>query len=177
MIRIIMIMAALMGVSLPAFAQDRYEGVTMIRGTVVSVGRVDPTERIDTGFFIDANYTSVAVNAGIGTKKFGESPLRPGSSDDSLSEANDERVNNAYVGVGFGRFAQIQYGHGNHGGLLRFRSDFNYRDVVSFFTQKHVRKNRMTLGDRLTFTLAVEQYQESDEEIFDNATWGIGLLF
>ena len=35
----------------------------------------------------------------------------------------------------------------------------------------------MTLGDRITFTIAVEQYQDSDEEIFDNATWGVGLLF
>ena len=35
----------------------------------------------------------------------------------------------------------------------------------------------LTLGDRLTFTIAIEQYLEDEEEIFDNATWGIGLLF
>ena len=42
-------------------AEDRYSGVTLMRGTVVSVGRVDPTENIGTGFFVDANYTSVAL--------------------------------------------------------------------------------------------------------------------
>ncbi len=31
-------------------AEDRYSGVTLMRGTVVSVGRVDPTENIGTGF-------------------------------------------------------------------------------------------------------------------------------
>ena len=38
-----------------AYAEDRYSGVTLIRGTVFSVGRVDPTENVDTGFFVDAN--------------------------------------------------------------------------------------------------------------------------
>lgn len=160
-----------------AHAEDRYSGVTLIRGTVFSVGRVDPTEKIDTGFFVDANYSSVAINAGIGSKKFGDSPLRSDQRTDDLSEADGERVNNAYAGIGFGRIVQIQYGYGNQGDLLRFRSDFNYRSVVDFFTGKRTPKDRMTLGDRITFTIAVEQYQGSDEEIFDNATWGIGLLF
>lgn len=160
-----------------AHAEDRYSGVTLIRGTVVSVGRVDPTENVDTGFFVDANYSSVAINAGIGSKKFGDSPLRSDQREDDLSEADGERVNNAYAGIGFGRIVQIQYGYGNHGDLLRFRSDFNYRSVVDFFTGKRTPKDRMTLGDRITFTIAVEQYQDSDEEIFDNATWGVGLLF
>ena len=79
--------------------------------------------------------------------------------------------------MGFGRIIQVQYGYGSEGDLLRYRSDFNYRSVIDFFTGKRTPKDRMTLGDRITFTIAVEQYQDSDEEIFDNATWGVGLLF
>ena len=158
-------------------AEDRYSGVTLMRGTVVSVGRVDPTENIGTGFFVDANYTSVALNVGVGTKKFGDSPIRRDSGDDDLSAADGERVNNAYAGVGFGRIIQVQYGYGSEGDLLRYRSDFNYRSVIDFFTGKRTPKDRLTLGDRLTFTIAVEQYLDDEDEIFDNATWGIGLLF
>lgn len=174
--KIIMMTAALTLLSSAAQAEDRYDGVSMIRGTVFSVGRVDPTEDIDTGFFVDANYSSVALNGGISTKKFGDSPLRPDSRDD-FSEADGERVNNAYFGIGFGRIVQVQYGYGNHGDLVRFRSDFNFRSVMDFLSGSKTPKDRMTLGDRITFTIAAEQYQDSDEEIFDNATWGIGLLF
>ncbi|MZR62547.1 hypothetical protein [Alcanivorax sp. DP30] len=159
-----------------AQAEDLYKGVNLIRGTVVSVGRVDPTEDIDTGFFVDANYSSVALNGGVSTKKFGDSPLRADSRDD-FSEADGERVNNAYFGIGFSRIIQIQYGYGNHGDLIRFRSDFNFRSVMDFLSGTHTPKDRLTLGDRITFTIAAEQYQDSEEEIFDNATWGIGLLF
>lgn len=157
-------------------ADDLYSGVNLIRGTVISAGRVDPTEDIDTGFFVDANYSSVALNGGVSTKKFGESPLRPDNRD-NFSEANEERVNNAYFGIGFSRIIQIQYGYGNHGDLIRFRSDFNFRSVMDFLSGTHTPKDRLTLGDRITFTIAAEQYQDSEEEIFDNATWGIGLLF
>ncbi|ERP90291.1 hypothetical protein Q670_01545 [Alcanivorax sp. P2S70] len=170
------LLVALLVLPLTAIAEDRYSGVTLIRGTVFSVGRVDPTEKIDTGFFVDANYSSVAINGGVATKKFGDSPLRSEKVDE-FSEADGERVNNVYLGTGFGRIAQIQYGHGNHDGLIRFRSDFNYRSIVDFFTGKRTPKDRLTLGDRLTFTIAIEQYLEDEEEIFDNATWGIGLLF
>ncbi|MCG8392772.1 MAG: hypothetical protein MI745_06785 [Pseudomonadales bacterium] len=175
--RIISVTALLLLGSAGVQADDKYSGVDLIRGTVFSVGRVDPTEDIDTGFFVDANYTSVALNGGVSTKKFGESPLRVEKRDDDLSEANEERVNNVYAGIGFGRIVQIQYGYGNHGDLLRFRSDFNFRSVMDFLSGRRTPKDRMTLGDRITFTVAVEQYQDSEEEIFDNATWGIGLLF
>ena len=49
--------------------------------------------------------------------------------------------------------------------------------MIDFFTGKRTPKDRLTLGDRLTFTIAVEQYLDDEDEIFDNATWGIGLLF
>ncbi|MDX1804425.1 MAG: hypothetical protein R3292_10100 [Alcanivorax sp.] len=170
----------LLGASMAANAQSSdglYSGVTLIRGTVISAGRVDPTEDIDTGFFVDANYSSVAVNVGIATKKFGESPLRPSQRSDAQSEANKERVNNVYAGIGFSRIVQVQYGYGNHGDLLRFRSDFNFRSIVDFLTRHKTRKDRLTLGDRLTFTIAAEKYLDSNEDIFNNTTWGIGLLF
>ena len=57
--KIIMMTAALTLLSSAVQAEDRYDGVSLIRGTVFSVGRVDPTEDIDTGFFVDANYSSV----------------------------------------------------------------------------------------------------------------------
>jgi hypothetical protein len=44
-------------------------------------------------------------------------------------------------------------------------------------TQHHTPKSRLTLGDRLTFTFAVERYLNGNHDIFDNATWGVGLLF
>ncbi|MCK0153563.1 hypothetical protein MWU49_07610 [Alcanivorax sp. S6407] len=157
-------------------AEDRYSGVNFIRGTVVSVGRVDPTEDIDTGFFVDANYSSVALNGGVATKKFGDSPLRPDSRD-NFSEADGERVNNGYLGIGFSRLIQVQYGYGNHGDLMRYRSDFNFRSVMDFLSGTRTPKDRLTIGDRITFTIAIEQYLDDEEEIFDNATWGIGLLF
>lgn len=169
----------------PLFAQspqyrdkkDVYEGVHLIRGTVISAYRVDPSEDIDTGFGLDVNYSSVALNGGVATKKFGDHPFRSGSQNDPEDEAADERVNNAYLGVGFSRIIQLQYGHGNHGGLTRLRSDFNFRSVVNFLTQTTTPKSRLTLADRITFTAAIEDYHDSDEEIFDNFTWGVGLLF
>lgn len=174
--RALLALVTLAGAGL-AQAQEHYSGVDMIRGTVVSVGRVDPTENIDTGFFVDANYTSVALNGGLSHKRFGESPVRPSQRSKAESDANEESVTNAFAGIGFGRIVQIQYGYGNHGGVLRFRSDFNFRSVLDFLTQQRTPKDRMTLGDRITFTVAAEKYQDSKEEIFDNATWGVGLLF
>lgn len=174
--RIIIGMTMLVLLGSTAQAEGLYSGVDLIRGTVVSVGRVDPTEDIDTGFFVDANYSSVALNGGVATKKFGDSPLRPDSRDD-FSEADGERVNNVYAGIGFSRIVQIQYGYGNHGDVIRFRSDFNFRSVMDFLSGTHTPKERLTIGDRITFTISAEQYQDDEEEIFDNATWGIGLLF
>lgn len=174
--------ACLLGLLLfcqPTLAEQKkyYKGVYMIRGTVVSVGRVDPTEDINTGFFVDANYSSVALNAGVATKKFGDSPIRPSTINDAGEPAAHERVNNVYAGIGFSRVAQFQYGYGNHGSLIRLRSDFNFRSIVNFLTKTETPKDQLTLGDRLTFTVSVERYQDSGEDIFNNATWGVGLLF
>jgi hypothetical protein len=154
-----------------------YSGVNLIRGTVVAAYRVDPTEDFGSGLGFDANYSSVAVNFGVASKKFGESPLRPEQQTEIESDADGERVNNVYAGVGFSRILMFQYGYGNHGPVVRLRSDFNFRSIVSLLTDTHVPKDRMTLADRITFTFATERYNDDDEEIYDNFTWGVGLLF
>lgn len=152
-----------------------YKDTKVLRGTVVSVGRVDPTDDIGTGNYFDINYSSVAVNFGAATKKFGETPIRP--SDVGLSAADGRRVNNVYAGIGFSRILMFQYGYGNHGDVLRLRSDFNLRAVSDFLARKSTPKDRLLLADRITFSISVENYNDKDEEIFDNATWGVGLLF
>jgi hypothetical protein len=154
---------------------SRYSGGKVLRGTVFSVGRVDPTENIGTGHYFDVNYSSVALNIGAATKKFGDTPIR--ASNNSGKAGDGERVNNVYAGIGFSRILMLQYGYGNHGDVLRLRSDFNFRAVADFLSGKVTPKDRMLLADRLTFSVSAERYNDSDEEIFDNATWGIGLLF
>ena len=155
-----------------------YKDTGVLRGLVLSAGRVDPTENIGTGYFVDANYTSVAINVGAASKKFGS---LPGTTvlDGECTEcvADGRRVNNAYVGVGFSRVLQFQYGYGTEGDVTRLRSDFNFRAIVDFITQTKTRKDRMLLADRITFTAALEDYLDDESEGFDNFTWGIGLLF
>lgn len=160
----------------PVKHEDPYEQGRVLRGWVVSAGRVDPTEDIGTGFFVDANVSSVAVNGGIVTKRFGESPVRP-SNDGDDHPADNEQVTNAYAGIGFSRILMLQYGYGTEGAVMRLRSDVNVRAIMDFVRGRTTPKHRLTLGDRLTFTFAIEDYQDSDKAIFDNATWGIGLLF
>ena len=91
--------------------------------------------------------------------------------------AEGRRVNNVYAGVGFSRVIQFQYGYGTEGDLTRLRSDFNFRAIVDFLTPTKTRKDRMLLADRITFTISLEEYLDKESEGFDNATWGIGLLF
>ncbi|MFZ5757291.1 MAG: hypothetical protein ACOY3X_10330 [Pseudomonadota bacterium] len=148
-----------------AAAADRYEGVNLIRGTVYSVGRADPrgeagSDNFETGIFVDANYTSVAFNVGIGAKDF-----------------TGEQVANVYAGIGFGRIIQLQLGAGTEGTLGRVRTDLNFRSIYNFVTQTRQPRREKTLADRVTFTYAVERYNDSDSEIFDNGTIGIGVLY
>ncbi len=168
-------LSLLLSSTLLAEESGRYGGGKVLRGTVFSVGRVDPTENIGTGHYFDINYSSIAVNFGAATKKFGDTPIRPASPSDF--DADGERVNNVYAGVGFSRILMFQYGYGNHGDVLRLRSDFNFRAVADFLSGKVTPKDRLLLADRLTFSISAERYNDKDEDIFNNATWGIGLLF
>ena len=167
-------LTASLGTSAAIADQGRYEGVHLIRGTVISIGRVDPSASVETGFFVDANYSSVALNAGIGSKTFGDA--RSVTPDADAERVAEKRVNNVYAGVGFGRIVQFQGGYGNQGELLRLRSDFNFRSIVDFLTQESTPRQRLLLADRITFTIAVERYSGKDD-VFNNATWGVGLLF
>lgn len=155
-------------------AQSRYDGGTVQRGTVVSLGRVDSTAEQGSGSAFDVNYSSVAVNIGAATKKFGDWPVGP---DASNVETSSERISNVYAGVGFSRLVQLQYGTGNHGELYRVRTDLNINELVGLLTFSRTPKDRLLPSDRITFSFSAERYSESDEEIYDNFTWGLGLLF
>lgn len=150
----------------PAFAEDRYEGVKLIRGTVFSVGRADPrgqagvAQNLDTGIFIDANYSSVFINGGVGAKDF-----------------SGHRVVNAYAGIGFGRIIQLQLGYGDRGSVGRVRTDLNLRSVYNFLTQDTQPRREKTLADRVTFTYTIERYSEEKNKEFDNGTIGVGVLY
>lgn len=148
-----------------ARADDLYSGVKMIRGTVYSIGRADPRGddvpgKLESGVFIDANYSSVGFNGGFGAKDF-----------------NGTRVVNAYAGIGFGRLIQLQAGIGDRGPLGRIRTDINLRSIYSFFTQTTQPARERTLADRVTFTYTAERYSDSDSEEFNNGTIGVGVLF
>lgn len=148
-----------------AHAADRYTGVNAIRGTVYSVGRADPrgdmaSNTLDSGIFIDANYSSVFLNGGLGAKDF-----------------NGSRVVNVYGGIGLGRIFQMQLGFGDRGPLGRIRTDLNLREVYSFVTQTRQPAREKTLADRVTFTYTAERYTDKDNDEFRNGTIGIGVLF
>ncbi|MFZ5724518.1 MAG: hypothetical protein ACOY33_12770 [Pseudomonadota bacterium] len=155
----------LCGLPAASLAADRYDGVKLTRGTVFSVGRADPRGQsgapdLDSGVFVDANYSSVFVNGGLGAKDF-----------------SGARVVNAYLGFGWDRILQIQVGYGDRGPVGRVRSDINIRTIYSFITQTRQPRREKTLGDRITFTYAIERYSDEENEEFDNGTIGIGLLF
>lgn len=153
--------------TVPAQAEstDRYSGVKLTRGTVYSIGRADPRgdnddNTLESGLFVDANYSSVAFNGGLGVKDF-------------MGDA----VGNAYVGIGFSRLIQLQVGYGNRGPLGRLRTDINLRSIYSFFTQTTQNPRERTLADRLTFSYALEKYSDEEHERFNNGTIGVGVLF
>ena len=147
------------------FAADLYEGVNLTRGTVYSIGRADPrglagAPKLDSGLFVDANYSSVFINGGLGAKDF-----------------NGHRVVNAYGGIGLGRIFQLQVGIGDRGPLGRIRTDLNLREVYGFVTQQRQSSRERTLADRVTFTYTAERYSDKENDEFDNGTIGIGVLY
>lgn len=146
-------------------AADRYSGVKLTRGTVYSIGRADPrglsgAEDLESGVYVDANYTSVLVNGGLNAKDF-----------------DGHRVVNAYLGFGFSRIIQIQAGIGDRGPVGRIRTDINIREVYNFVTQTRQPQREKTLADRITFSYSLERYSDKDSEEFDNGTIGIGVLY
>jgi len=143
----------------------RYDGVYVTRGTVFSMGRADPRGQsgqpmLETGVLVDANFSSVFLNGGIGAKNF-----------------DGHNVVNLYAGFGFSRILQIQAGYGDRGPLGRIRTDLNLREAYSFFTSTRQHPRERTLADRITFTYTVERYSEAENGEFDNGTIGLGVLF
>lgn len=149
----------------------RYDGVFLTRGTVYSIGRADPTGNppivaglatapLESGILLDANYSSVFLNGGVGTKDF-----------------NGHRVVNLYAGFGVGRFLQLQAGYGDRGTLGRIRTDLNLREVYGFLTSSRQHPREKTLADRVTFTYSVERYSDDSNGEFNNGTIGVGVLF
>lgn len=148
-----------------AQAAEPYEGVNFTRGTVYSTGRADPRGQsgqpmLDSGIFVDANYTSVFLNGGLGAKDF-----------------NGHRVVNAYAGFGFSRIFQLQAGYGDRGTVGRIRTDINVREIFNFVTQQRQNRREKTLADRVTFTYTAERYSDDSNGEFNNATIGVGVLF
>lgn len=133
----------------------------IIPGLVVAAGRVD--SRRDetgkgTGFFMDANYTRTFLNFGGSHKDF-----------------SGETIDNVYVGIGFSKLLQLQAGIGTEGVVTRVRHDFNMTSIYDFLTGKQRNRYNMNLGNRVTFTVAAENYK--DDERFDNFHIGFGLLY
>lgn len=128
---------------------------------LLSAGRVD-SRRDDTGkgtgYFLDANYTRTFLNLGGAHKDF-----------------DGETVDSVFVGVGLSNLAQLQVGAGTEGVVTRIRHDFNLTAINDFFTGTKRNRYNMSLGNRITFTVAAEDYK--DDERFNNVHIGFGLLY
>jgi len=133
----------------------------VVPGLVLSAGQVH-TRRDDdgagTGYFLDANYARVFLNAGASFKSF-----------------ENDKIQNVYVGTGITGFLQLQIGFGTEGVVKRLRHDFNMARAYEFFSGKPRNRYNQSLGTRFTVTLALEEY--SDDERFNNLHAGIGLLY
>lgn len=133
----------------------------IVPGLVLSVGQVHNRRDdagVGTGYFLDANYSRVFLNAGTSFKDFG-----------------NDKVQNIYVGTGITGALQLQVGFGPEGVVKRLRHDFNMARAYEFFTGKPRNRYNQSLGTRFTLTFALEEY--SDDERFDNIHAGIGLLY
>lgn len=128
---------------------------------LLSAGRVD-SRRDDTGkgtgYFLDAGYTRTFLNMGIAHKDF-----------------SGETIDNVYLGVGFSNLAQLQIGIGTEDVVTRVRHDFNLTALSDFFTGTKRNRYNMSLGNRITFTVAAENYKADNR--FDNVHIGFGLLY
>lgn len=157
--------ALLLCVSVTPAAQAVDLDPEMLSGLVFSVGQAhsrhdekdDDIEDQGTAAFFDINYIHIFLNGGVSYKHF------------------DDRVANAYVGVGLSGLVQLQIGEGTEGPVKRIRSDINISRMVDFFAGRKRNRYNQSFGTRLTFTFAAEEY--NDDERFDNFQAGIGLIY
>lgn len=153
--------ALLFSLLLPTAASAGPLDPGIIPALLFSAGRVDSRTDVTgkgTGFFLDANYTRTFLNGGVSYKNFG--------SDD---------VENVYIGVGLSNLLQIQIGQGTEGQVTRLRHDLNLTRLYDFFSGTHRNRYNMSLGNRITFTVALESYKRDNR--FDNLHLGFGLLY
>lgn len=133
----------------------------ILPAVLISAGRVD-TRRdntgVGTGLFVDANYTRTFINGGVDLKYF-----------------PDETVANVYAGVGISKLLQLQVGMGSQGPVRRVRNDFNLTSIYDFVTGTRRTRYNTSLGNRLTLTFALENY--NDDKRLDNFHLGLGLLY
>lgn len=128
---------------------------------LISAGRVDSRRDVTgkgTGYFLDAGYTRSFLNMGIAHKDF-----------------SGETVDTVYVGAGLSNIIQLQIGIGTEDVVTRVRHDFNLTSISDFFTGTKRNRYNMSLGNRITFTVAAENYRADDR--FDNFHIGFGLLY
>ncbi len=132
----------------------------LIPGTLFSAGRTDTTRSggLGSGYFLDTNYTRSFVNAGVDYKNMGT-----------------ESTGNVCAGISIANILQLQAGYGSKGAVQRLRHDFNMTQVYDFLTDNHRSPYNMTIENRITFTFAIERYNQHQE--LDNASIGLGLLF
>lgn len=157
------LLLSLMAALLPAAAAAGPLDPKILPAILYSAGRVDTRESdsgVGSGFFLDANYTRTFINTGVSYKSWG-------------SEGGD--LANAYVGVGFSKILQLQIGMGTQGVVKRVRNDFNMTSIYDFVTGTKRNRYNTSLGNRLTLTFAMEDYE--DEERLNNFHIGLGLLY
>jgi hypothetical protein len=132
-----------------------------LSGLVVSLGEAhtnrDPSG-VRSGWFADANYSRVFINGGV-----------------SYKDLNGPTLGNVYAGTGIAGVLQIQMGYGTEGLVKRIRSDINFTKAYDFFTGTRRNRYNQSLGNRLTLTFAIEEYNK--DRRFDNFHAGIGLLY
>jgi hypothetical protein len=158
--------AALLAATLSALAQPACASPmdpSIIPALVLSTGRVDSRQDetgAGSGIFFDGNYTRTFLNGGVSYKTF----------------ANGDDFPNLYVGTGFSKLLQLQFGLSANGGTVRrVRHDLNLTSIHDFFTGTRRNRYNTSLGNRLTLTFALENY--SKDKRFDNFHIGGGLPY
>lgn len=134
----------------------------IVPAIVVSAGRVDSRQDltgVGSGYFVDANYTRTFLNGGADVKFF----------------SGVDPIANVYAGVGVSKLLQLQMGIGTQGVVRRIRHDLNLTSVYDFITGTKRNRYNTSLGNRLTFTVALENYK--DDKRLDNFHIGLGLQY
>ncbi len=162
---------ALASIALQATAAERpiqfpeYSSALTISGYAVQ--SIHSTHTPGWGIGGEAQYARDYFNQGGGFKYF--------------PEGTDGAIVNVYLGTGYKRYAQIQYGYGTEGQLYRFRSenDLAYLWVLG----RHLLNLDLTLptryenypNNRWVTIFSIEKYD--NRRYLDNVSLGLGLRY